>query len=124
MKIEATPKIERKTDTEYLDLLQKRLVSLNSELKITEDQRKKVAGTPTDSADEYGDRQNELQTLEETIDGTKKQIDEVEKTIRWAEKNGFVCAVCGKEIEPDRLDADLASITCKNHKGEEDGIEV
>lgn len=124
MKIEATPNMERKSDAEYLKLLQDRLDSLSRELEITKGQRQEVAKTPTDSADEFGDRQNELRTLEETIDGAKNQIDEVEKTIRWAKEHGFVCAICGKEIETDRLEADLASIACKEHRSEEDGIEV
>jgi|GEM_PF-1259094 len=124
MKIESAPKIERKTDTEYLELLKTRLVELGEELRVAEEQYRELVTTPIDSDDERGDRQNEKQTAEETLTRIGSQIEEAEKAIRWAEKNGFVCAVCGKEIETARLNIDTASITCIEHKGQEDEIEV
>ncbi len=70
---------------------------------------------PNDRADQlenYGENNAILTDLE-------IRLGEVNDALGRIEKGAFgTCEVCGKEIEADRLDADPAARTCKEHMGE------
>jgi RNA polymerase-binding transcription factor DksA len=72
------------------------------------------------SGDDFSSAQQDRERREELMNNAKERLQEIEMTISWAQEHGFTCQVCGKNIEEDRLDADPASITCKEHVGNED----
>jgi len=73
-----------------------------------------------DTADDGPSIKQDQARKEELVNNLTERLEEIENTIIWAREHGFVCSVCGKEIETDRLEADPASITCKKDLGSED----
>ena len=113
------PKERKRTPAEeqvYFDRLEKEKTSLLEKLEILKGEEiGKI-----DSADDLASVQQDCVRKEEMINNINERLEEIENTIIWAREHGFVCSVCGKEIETDRLDADPASITCKKDLGSED----
>lgn len=116
-----------KNDTKHFEeLLRTEQATLEKELKTVgrknpsnpadwEGKPDKMDVMPADS-NEVADA---IESYEENT-GILKQLE-----IRWNEvkasleriKSGTygVCGVCGKEIEPERLEANPAAVTCKEH---------
>lgn len=77
------------------------------------------------SGDDFSSAQQDRERREELINNATERLHEIERTITWVKEHGFVCQVCNKEIEDDRLEADPASITCKKHISyEDDGLKL
>jgi RNA polymerase-binding transcription factor DksA len=115
---------EEKSDQSYLDLLKDKVVNLQSEKERAESELRDIQDDKPVSTDDVGSQRDDRERLEGEIRNTEDLIIEGERALRWVQENGFICAVCQKPIERDRLDADPASITCKEHRDEEDTIEV
>lgn len=113
-----------KNDQHYLELLKERIAKLNEEKKGDELRLKEIQDDKPMSGDDVGSQRDDRERLEQEIANTEGLIIENERALNWAEKNGFICAVCRKPIEKDRLDADPASLTCKEHRDEEDTVEI
>lgn len=113
-----------KNDKYYLNLLKENIISLTETKKEDEKRLKEVQDDKPMSGDDVGSQRDDRERLEQEISNTEGLIVEAERALRWAEINGFVCAVCRKPIERDRLEADSASITCKEHRDEEDTVEI
>lgn len=60
------------------------------------------------------DEENEaiLAPLEDRYNNVKKALDKIADN-----KNYGICEICGKQIELDRLEANPAAETCKEHMG-------
>lgn len=70
------------------------------------------AADPNDAADkveEWNERRALVATLETRYNNIKKGIARIE------DGSFGTCGVCGNEIEPDRLEANPVSQTCKAH---------
>ncbi len=107
---------ERAEETVYLTKLEEEKSSLNEELqKLREEKTGEI-----DSADDVSNAQQDRVRREEIIHNSEERLKEVKKAIAWAKEYGFVCSICGKKIEKDRLQADPASVTCKEHLNSED----
>jgi RNA polymerase-binding transcription factor DksA len=65
--------------------------------------------TVADSIEEYEENSAILNTLEARYKDVKSGLDKIEKNVYGT------CQICGKEIEFDRLDANPAARTCKEH---------
>ncbi len=74
------------------------------------------------SGDDFPSTQQSRVRNEELLITAQERLQEIEKTIAWVEGegHGFICQVCGKEIEDKRLNADVASVTCLEHLDHED----
>ncbi|MFA6476362.1 MAG: hypothetical protein WCV68_02990 [Candidatus Paceibacterota bacterium] len=118
-----TNKIE-KNDQHYLDLLKENIAELTKGKKEDELRLKEIQDDKPMSGDDVGSQRDDRERLEQEIANTEGLILENERALHWALANGFVCAVCRKPIERDRLDADPASLTCKEHRDEEDTVEI
>ncbi|MFA5290836.1 MAG: hypothetical protein WC385_00785 [Candidatus Paceibacterota bacterium] len=62
----------------------------------------------------------------EIVSNYKERQQEIERAIKWFEGDGknLTCAYCGQPIEPERLGADAASITCIKDRDLEDSVEI
>ncbi|MFA5001099.1 MAG: hypothetical protein WC531_02630 [Candidatus Paceibacterota bacterium] len=113
------PQEKKRTPAEeqvYFDRLEKEKVSLLDKLgTLKNEEIGKI-----DSADDLAGTQQDRVRKEETANNLNERLEEIKKTITWARENGFICSVCHKKIETGRLDADPASITCKEHLANED----
>lgn len=65
--------------------------------------------TVADAISDYEDNNAILNTLETRYKDIRSGLDKIEKGVYGT------CQVCGKEIEFDRLDANPAARTCKEH---------
>jgi RNA polymerase-binding transcription factor DksA len=65
--------------------------------------------TVADSIEEFEENSAILNTLDARYKDIKSGLDKIEKGVFGT------CQVCGKEIETDRLDANPAARTCKEH---------
>lgn len=65
--------------------------------------------TVADAVEEYGDNLAIVDALEMRYRDIKSGLDKIEKGVYGT------CQVCGKEIEIDRLEANPAARTCKEH---------
>ena len=117
-------KIIEKNDKYYLDLLKKNIIKLKEEKEGDEARLKEIQEDKPMSGDDVGSQRDDRERLEQEIANTNDLIVEANRAIEWATKNNFICAVCRKPIEKDRLDADPASLTCKEHRDEEDTIKL
>jgi len=63
----------------------------------------------TERAEEYEERSSQLNLLEKRLSDIKKALEKIEMG------DYGICEVCGKEIEEDRLEANGAALTCKEH---------
>ncbi|HRZ30157.1 MAG TPA: hypothetical protein P5274_00585 [Candidatus Paceibacterota bacterium] len=113
-----------KNDQYYIDLLETNIAKLVKEKGGDEARLKEIQDDKPMSGDDVGSQRDDRERLEQEIANTEDLISEANRALTWAKKNGFVCAVCRKPIEKDRLDADPASLTCKEHRDEEDAIEL
>jgi RNA polymerase-binding transcription factor DksA len=113
-----------KNDQYYLDLLKASIAKLTEEKASDEARLKEIQDDKPMSGDDVGSQRDDRERVEQEIANTEDLIIEANRAITWATKNGFICAVCSKPIEKDRLDADPASLTCKEHRDEEDTIEL
>ena len=113
-----------KNDQLYLEALKNKIAKLTEEKNSDEVRLREIQDDKPMSGDDVGSQRDDRERLEQEIANTEDMINEAERTLNWATKNGFVCAVCRKPIETDRLDADPASITCKEHRDQEDTIEI
>ncbi len=113
-----------KDDQYYLDLLKEKIAHLIESKKGDEARLKEIQDDKPMSGDDVGSQRDDRERLEQEIANTEGLIVENERALNWAIAKGFVCAVCRKPIERDRLDADPASITCKEHRDEEDTVEI
>ncbi len=79
-------------------------------------------GKPTDMEIQKAD-ENELADRIESYEGNtaivqdlEKRLNEIDQALKNIKENTFgICKVCGKEIEEDRLEANPAAATCKEH---------
>ncbi len=74
----------------------------------------------TDSADEnlVADNIEEFEDNAGILKQLEIQYNEVKAALVRIEKGTYgICAVCGQEIESDRLDANPSAATCKKHLG-------
>ena len=113
------PQEKKRTPAEeqvYFDRLEKEKALLLGKLELLRGEEV----SKIDSADDLASIKQDRARKEEMVNNTRERLEEIEKTIIWAREHGFVCSICGKEIETDRLDADPASITCKKDLGSED----
>lgn len=115
---------EEKNDQYYLIILKAEIAKLKGEKDSDEARLKEIQDDKPVSSDDVGSQRDDRERLEQEISNTEDIIHEAERALTWATQNGFVCAVCRKPIEHDRLDADPASLTCKKHRDEEDTIEI
>lgn len=65
--------------------------------------------TVADAIEGYESNQAILGTLEARYNDVKSGLDKIKHNVYG------ICQVCKKEIEPDRLDANPAARTCKEH---------
>jgi RNA polymerase-binding transcription factor DksA len=62
-----------------------------------------------DHSEDFQERTSTLNTLE-------KRLKEIDRALEKIRKNNYgKCEVCSKEIETDRLEANSAASTCKEH---------
>ena len=118
-------------NTEHLkEKLEKELAEVDSELKnigrrnpdvpsngVT-DWEAKPADFDTDTADEseLGDRLEEYEENTAVLKNLEIRYNEIKVALHKIEDGKYgVCEVCGKEIEADRLEANPAAKTCKEH---------
>lgn len=104
----------------FLDLLEQKISRLEAEKKINEERLSEVQENTPMSSDDVGSQRDDRERFEQEIANTSALISEAKRALAWADKNGFICAVCQAEIERDRLEADPASVTCKKHRDQED----
>lgn len=64
-----------------------------------------------DKFEDYEERNATLNSLEPRL----REIDEALAKIESNDTSYGTCSVCGKDIEEDRLDANPAATTCKEH---------
>lgn len=102
----------------YLEILEKEILRLNKEIEKLKNEE---IDEPV-SADDFASVQQDRVRQEELIHNAQERLTEVERALAWAKEHGFVCAICQGEIESARLEADPASITCKEHRDKEDEI--
>ncbi|TRZ51078.1 hypothetical protein D4R99_04910 [bacterium] len=111
----------------FQELLSKEKVELEEELKSVGQKNPSNPddweGTPGET--EYVDTSDE-NSLADKFEGFEERsavetelevrLNEIKKAMERAEKGEYgVCGVCGKEIENDRLEANPAAGTCKEH---------
>jgi len=115
-----TQKMKEKLETE-LSLLEKELLSVGRKNPSNQGDWEAVPPSmDTVSADE-----NEVADTIEEFEGNSailKQLEirynEIKQALERIEKGTYgKCEVCGKEIEEDRLNANPAAKTCKEHMG-------
>jgi RNA polymerase-binding transcription factor DksA len=108
----------------FIDLLQERITRLKEERTINEQRLAEVQEDQPISSDDIGSQRDDRDRFEQEISNTSELIEEAERALTWGEKNGFICAICRKPIECDRLEADPASVTCKEHRDQEDSVSL
>lgn len=116
--------LEKNTNQHYFDLLKSSIAKLTEEKESDEARLKDIQEDKPMSGDDVGSQRDDRERLEQEIANTSAMINEAERALQWATENGFICAICRRNIETDRLDADPASITCKEHRDEEDTVEI
>jgi DnaK suppressor protein len=111
----------------HKESLEKELVSLKEEMRsvgrVNPENSKDWEGTPgntenIDDADEnsLADKFEEYEERNAVETELEIRFREVEAALLRIEKGGFgVCKICEKEIEDDRLEANPAAETCKEH---------
>ena len=65
--------------------------------------------TAADNIEDYSENNAIVNTLEVRYNAIKKSLKDIENDAYG------ICEVCGKEIEPDRLEANPAAGNCKLH---------
>lgn len=115
-----------KNDQYYLTRLEQKLAELKNELSNDEARLKEIQDDKPMSSDDVGSQRDDRETLEQQIANTNDLINEAERALGWTKEHGFVCAFpgCKNKIEPKRLEVDISSITCIEHRDEEDKIEL
>lgn len=78
--------------------------------------------TPSDidvlkaDSNEVADRIESYEGNNAILQDLEAQLATIDKALERIENNSYgVCEVCGKEIEEDRLGANAAAATCKEH---------
>lgn len=72
----------------------------------------------TDSADEseVADKIEELEKNVAVMDSLERRYKEVKSALKKIDDGNYgICEVCSKKIEADRLEANPAACTCKEH---------
>ncbi len=111
------------------DALNKELKTLEEELKTVGTKNPEVPGDwvategdlNTDAADdaEVADGIENLETNTAVLTQLEKRLIEVREALEKMDKGTYgVCEICGKKIEDDRLNANPAAATCKEHMNE------
>ena len=108
----------------FLQRLRERIAKFQEERAINEQRLAEVQEDKPISSDDVGSQRDDRDRFEQEIANTSALIEEGERALAWAEKNGFICAFCRKPIEEDRLEADPASVTCKEHRDQEDSVSL
>ncbi len=72
--------------------------------------------SPESDSNAMADRFEDFESRSSTVKVLEERLKLVEKALKDIRKESFgKCAVCGKEIEMDRLKANPAAETCKKH---------
>ena len=118
MKMEFLPRKEKDKTAFYLAELEKMRLTLLEEIQVLNEEEidKSVSAVDFPSANQDRVRREEL------LNNAHERLQEIDGTIAWANEKGFTCRICGKEIEDERLEADPASITCREHVNQEDEV--
>lgn len=114
----------QKSKEYFLQQLRQRISELEEEKLANEQRLAEVQEDKPISSDDVGSRRDDRDRFEQQISNTFDLIEEAKRALAWADKNGFICAVCRKPIEEDRLEADPASVTCKEHRDQEDSASL
>ena len=118
--------MEKKKIQEFKEKLLRERSLLEDELKSvgkvdsenSSDWKATSGDIETDSADEneVADRFEELEENEIIVSQLEPQLNEVIAALVRIEQNKYgLCAVCGGDIEIDRLEANPSAKTCKKH---------
>jgi RNA polymerase-binding transcription factor DksA len=113
-------------DTEHFKkLLEKELAKLEEELATVGRKNPDNAsdweakGEASDDTAEEGDLAETIETFEDNrgiVDQLEKQYSDVKKALEKMAAGAYgTCEVCGGAIEEDRLEANPAATTCKQH---------
>ncbi len=101
------------------------LTSLNELGRVLEQKRDWVVKIEDDE-EEHTDPLDDADLTEElerdiaTLNVLEQQYHCVEEALRRIENGTYgICAICGKEIEEDRLRANPTATTCREHMDEE-----
>ena len=77
-----------------------------------------------DTGDDAAEVQEERDQQEQIVGNYSDRQAEIERAIKWIKEKGGICAVCGKKIEGPRRDINPASITCIEHKDQENSLDL
>ncbi|MCK9351342.1 MAG: TraR/DksA C4-type zinc finger protein [Candidatus Paceibacterota bacterium] len=111
----------------YKELLTKEKTKLEEELRsvgrVNPENPNDWQGTPgnadnVDDADEnsLADKFEQFEERSAVEGELEARLNEVKNSLLKIENGEFgICKICGKEIEDDRLDANPAAETCKEH---------
>jgi len=114
---EMPPSHETKNLRDLADLRQE-LAEIESELA------KIVPIEATATGDDVAEAQETRDQQQQIVATRKERQVEIERALIWKASHGNRCAVCDQTIENARLEADLASITCIEHRDQEDTVEI
>lgn len=69
-----------------------------------------------DQSEDWAERRGTLDALEARYNNINRALEKIDKG------NYGICEICEKEIEEDRLEANPAARTCKEHMDDEDTL--
>ena len=84
----------------------------------------RITSKETDQ-NEMADRFEDFEERSSVIKVLESRLNKVLDTLKEIDKESFgVCEICGKNINTDRMEADLSAKTCKEHMNKQENQQI